>query len=127
MACIGVSNVKREDVYKRQAKRYDYDHLWYLLPDDLSDAECSVRELYHAVRRASECALRIDGKFPLRDVYKRQVQFVLSGRRQCDIAFFTPRLSSFYIFATIFLCVFADTTTVQVLQFHCLLYTSRCV
>ena len=46
------------------------------------------------------------------------VQFVLSGRRQCDIAFFTPRLSSFYIFATIFLCVFADTTTVQVLQFH---------
>ena len=48
---------------RKISKRYDYDHLWYLLPDDLSDSECIVRELYHSVRRASECALRIEGSF----------------------------------------------------------------
>jgi len=51
--------------YELAQRSHLSDHLWYLLPDDLSDSECIVRELYHSVRRASECALRI-GLFPVR-------------------------------------------------------------
>ena len=47
------------------------------------------------------------------------VDFILSGGRQGNIRFFTPGTCAFYVFnARILLCIFADTSTVEVLQLH---------
>ena len=46
------------------------------------------------------------------------VDFVLSGRRQCDVCLFAPRPCACHVFATVFLCIFTDTSAIQVLKFH---------
>ena len=46
------------------------------------------------------------------------VDFVLGGRRHGDVAFLVPGTCTFDIFATVFLGIFADTTTVDVFQFE---------
>ena len=47
------------------------------------------------------------------------VNFVLSGRRHGNVAFFVPRAFAFHVFnAGIFFGIFSDATAVEVLQFH---------
>ena len=46
------------------------------------------------------------------------VDFILSGRRKSDVCFFIPWTSTCYILATVFFCIFTDTSAIEVLQFH---------
>ena len=46
------------------------------------------------------------------------VDFVLSSTWGSDVCLLKPRLCTLYILATILLCIFLDTSALNVLQFH---------